>query len=195
MVFHWSLNDSKSYQVSRTFLSIQADISNALFSTSSLISNSSSPFTNSLEIAPSAQITSDITGSFMVRIFFSYFARSKYLSLFWLFLKFHSVVCWDSKVHYSASSLFLLLQGLVYPRLGDTFVSVCISKSQNVRLIFQEVFWVVLIPLVRKVKFKYLAQLPVDHHAHPVVSSLIFILRLFISLSYHVIACFVSITT
>ena len=59
--------------------------------------------------------------------------------------------------------LYLLtyLQGLVVRlRLRDLFVFV----------ILQDRFYVVHIPLVRAVKFKFLAQLPVDNLAHPVVS-------------------------
>ena len=40
-------------------------------------------------------------------------------------------------------------------------------------LILQDRFWVVHIPFVRIVKFEFLAHLPVDYLAHPVVSSLI----------------------
>ena len=47
MVFHWTLIDSKSLQISRTLLSILADLSNAvvwMVSARPLISNSSSSF-------------------------------------------------------------------------------------------------------------------------------------------------------
>ena len=49
MVFLWSLRDSKSSQLSRNLLSILADINNAVVmmtSTRSLISNTTSPYTN-----------------------------------------------------------------------------------------------------------------------------------------------------
>ena len=36
--------------------------------------------------------------------------------------------------------------------------------------IFQDSYWVVHVTFVRMVKFRFLAQLPVNHHAHPVVS-------------------------
>ena len=52
MLSHWSLSDNKSSQVSRT-LNTLADLNNAvvwMVSTRSLISKSSSPFTNILVI-------------------------------------------------------------------------------------------------------------------------------------------------
>ena len=53
MVFHWSLSDSKSSQVSWTSLSILADLNNAvvlIVSICPLITSSSSQFTNPLGI-------------------------------------------------------------------------------------------------------------------------------------------------
>ena len=44
-----------------------------------------------------------------------------------------------------------------------------------VRLIVQDRFLVVPIPFVRMIQFKFLAQFPVDHLPHRVVSSLILI--------------------
>ena len=60
MVFHWSLSDSKSPQVSRTRLSILTVLSNAvvwIVSTRPLTSKSSRPFNNPLVTVPSAPIT------------------------------------------------------------------------------------------------------------------------------------------
>ena len=70
IVFHWSLSDSKSPQVSGPLLSILANLNNAgvgMVSTS-LISNSASPFTNLSEIVPSALITIGITVTFIFHI-------------------------------------------------------------------------------------------------------------------------------
>ena len=53
MVFHWSLKDSKSPQISRTLVSIMADINNAVVwmcSIHPVISNSFSPSTNPFQV-------------------------------------------------------------------------------------------------------------------------------------------------
>ena len=74
-----------SPQVSRTFLSIQANLSDDvvwIVSTCHLISKLSSPFSNPFEIVPSATTTISITVSFIFHSFFSSRDRSRYLSLF-----------------------------------------------------------------------------------------------------------------
>ena len=85
MVFHWSLSDSKSPQVSRTLLSILAVLSTVIVwmvSTRPLISKSSSPFNNPLVTVPKAPITIGIIVTFMFHSFFNSLARSRYLSFF-----------------------------------------------------------------------------------------------------------------
>ena len=86
MGFHRSLRDSKSPQVSRTLLSILADLNNAfiwMVSTCPLISESTNLCTNPLTIIPGVPITIGITVTFM---FFSSLAKSRYLiSLFHFF--------------------------------------------------------------------------------------------------------------
>ena len=91
MVSHRSLSDSKSLQVSQALLSILTDLNSAvvwIVSTRPLISNSSSPCTNPLVTVPSLPITIAITVTFMFHSFFSFLARSKYLSLFYLSFNF-----------------------------------------------------------------------------------------------------------
>ena len=69
MVFHWSLSDSKSPQVSRTLLSILADLNNAvvwIVSICPLISKSFSRSTNSLVTVQNTPITISITVTFML---------------------------------------------------------------------------------------------------------------------------------
>ena len=85
MVFHWSLSDSKSPQVSRTRLRILAVLSNAvvwIVSTRLPTSKSSRPFNNHLVIVPNAPITIGTIVTFMSHSFFNSLARSRYLSFF-----------------------------------------------------------------------------------------------------------------
>ena len=88
MVFQWSLNDSKSSQVSRTLPSILADLNNAIVWIVSTNPKSSSPITKLLGIFPSVSITIGITVTFMFHSFISSLTRSKYLSFFSLSLIF-----------------------------------------------------------------------------------------------------------
>ena len=92
MVFHWSLSDSKSPQVSRTRLSILAVLSNAvvwIVSTRPPISKSSRPFNNPLVTVPKAPITIGTIVTFMFHsFFFISLARSRYLSFFSRFFRF-----------------------------------------------------------------------------------------------------------
>ena len=85
------MSERKSPQVSRTFLSILADLNNALVwmvSTRPLISKSSSACTNPLVTVPSVPITTGSTVTFMFHGFFSSLTRSRYLSLFLLSFSF-----------------------------------------------------------------------------------------------------------
>ena len=81
MVFHWSLSDSKSPQVSKTRLSILAVLSNTvvwIVSTHPPISKSSRPFNNPLVTVPNAPITIGTIVNFMFHGFFIFLARSRY---------------------------------------------------------------------------------------------------------------------
>ena len=74
MVFHWSLSDSMSPQVSRTFLSILAVLNIAavwMVSAHPRTSGSSSPFNYPLVTVPKAPITLAIIVPFMFHSFFS----------------------------------------------------------------------------------------------------------------------------
>ena len=131
MVFHWSLSDSKSPQVSRTLLSILAVFNNAvvwMVSTHPPTSKSSRPFNYPLVTVPKAPITIGTIVTFMFHIFFNSLARSRYLSFFSHF-SVYSVICQDGKVDNFANSFFFfrwLLSGLVFwPRLGDP----CVCQS------------------------------------------------------------------
>ena len=92
MVFHWSLSDSKSPQVSRTLLSILAVLNNAvvwMVSTRPPTSKSSSPISNPLVTVLNAPITIGIIVTCMFHSFFSSLARSRYLSFFYYYYYFY----------------------------------------------------------------------------------------------------------
>ena len=96
MVFHWSLSDSKSPQVSRTLLSILTVLSNAVIwivSSRQPTSKSSRPFNNPLVIVPKAPITIGTIVTFMFHSFFNSLARSRYISFFSHFL---SIILWSA---------------------------------------------------------------------------------------------------
>ena len=110
MVFHWSLSDSKSPQVSRTLLGILAVLNNVvvwMVSTSPSTSKSSSPFCNPLVTVPNAPITIGIIVTCMFHSFFQFSSKVEVLILLFTFFQFYSVVSRDSKVDYFASSLFV----------------------------------------------------------------------------------------
>ena len=91
MVFLWSLNDSKSPQVSRTHLSILVILNSVvvwMVFTRPLISKFSSPFNNSLVTVPKVPITISITVTFMFHCFFNSLAMSWYISFFSLSFNF-----------------------------------------------------------------------------------------------------------
>ena len=129
MVFHWSLSDSKSPQVSRTRLSILAVLSNAVIwivSTRPPTSKSSRPFNNPLVIVPNAPIIIGTIVTFMFHSFFNSLARSRYLSFFSLSFRF---ILWSAGTAKSTilQILFLLLiimrSGLLAGTLLEFFTS------------------------------------------------------------------------
>ena len=99
MVFHWSLSDCKSPQVSRTLLSILAVFNNAVIwmvSTRPPTFKSSRPFNNPLVTVPKAPITIGTIVTFMFHSFFNSPARSRYLLLLLSLLLFHKPAHWPS---------------------------------------------------------------------------------------------------
>ena len=183
MVFHWWLSDSKSPHVSRTLLSILAVFNNAvvwMVSTRPLTSNSSRPFNNPLVTVPKALITIGIIVTFIFHSFFNSLARSRYLSLF---SHSFSFILWSAGTVKSIilQIFFFLLIIIRSGLLAEIRWSVCISKShRTVCVIFLDRCWVVHIPFVGMVKFKFLAHFPVDHLSLPVMSSLVLLLCQFI---------------
>ena len=111
MVFHRSLSDSKSPQVSWTRLRILAVLSNAVIwivSTGLSTSKSTRPFNNPLVIVPKAPITIGTIVTFMFHSFFNSLARSRYLSLFSHYVRF---ILWSTRTAKSTilQILFFLL--------------------------------------------------------------------------------------
>ena len=100
MVFHWSLRDRESPQVSRSLLSILVDLNNDVFwmvSSYPLIYKPSSPFSNPLRIAPSAPNTIGIIVTFVFQSFFLFSSKVKVLICLFAFFQFYSVVCRNTK--------------------------------------------------------------------------------------------------
>ena len=152
MVSHWSFSACESLQVSRTRLTILADVHNAgvcMVCICPLISNSSNPFTNPLGIVPSTPTTIGITVTFMFHSFFSSLARCRYLSLFSLSFIFAlwSAGTAKSTIRSTHFIFFLLSLGLViWPIFDDPFASqnpweVCASHSPGQILGFAYPFW------------------------------------------------------
>ena len=175
MVFHWSLSDSKSPQVSRTRLRILAVLNNAvvwIVSTCPPTSKSSRPFNNPLVIVSKAPIT---IGTFMFYSFFNSLARLRYLSFFSLSFRF---ILWSAGTAKSTTLQILFFLLIIIIRSGllaRIRWSICMLK-EFMRVIFQDRCWVVHIPYVSMVKFNFLAHLPVDHLADSVASHLILLL-------------------
>ena len=134
MVFHWSLSDSKSPQVSRILLSILVVLNNAvvwMVYNRPPTSKSSGTFSNPLVTVPKAPITSGIIVTCMFDSFFQFPSKVEVLILLFTFFQFYSVVSRDSKVDNFASFLFFLLllllimwRGMLYERESEGEVNI-----------------------------------------------------------------------
>ena len=145
-----------------------------MVSTRPPFSKSSRPFNNPLVTVPKAPITIGIIVSFMFHSFFNYLARSRYLSLF---SHSFSFILWTAKSTILHIFFFLLFIIMRSSHLTEIRWSVCILMShRSLCVSFSRRWLVVHIPFVGMVKFKFLAHFPVDHLAHPVVSSLVLLL-------------------
>ena len=157
-----------------------------------LIFKSSSPFINPLVTVQRAAITIGITVTFMFHSFLNSLARSWYFAFF--SLSFNSTL-WSAK-SIILPVLFFSLIIIRSVHLVKIRWFICMSKSHmSLCLILQDRLWFVHIPFVRMVKFKFLAQFPVDDISHPVVSSPILFLYKFTSFSDYMTGLFLSITT
>ena len=133
MVFHWSLSDSKSSQVSRTRLRILAVLSNAvvwIVSTCPPTSKSSRPFNNPLVIVPKAPITIGTIVTFIFHSFFNSLAKSRYLSFFSHSFRF---ILWSAGTAKSTilQILFFLFIIIRSGLLAGIRWSVCMLKSHR----------------------------------------------------------------
>ena len=134
MVFHWSLSDSKSPQVSKTLLSILAILNSAvvwMVSTCPPASKSSSPFNNPLVTVLIASITNGTIVTFMFYSFFNSLARSRYLSFF---SHSFSFILWSAGTAKSTIFQILFFFLVIIIRSGllaEIRWSVCMSKSHR----------------------------------------------------------------
>ena len=141
MVFHWSLSDSKSLQVSRTLLCILAVLNDAIVwmvSTRLPASKSSRPFYNPLVTVPKSQITIGIFVTFMYIVFwvfFNFLASWRYLSFFSHYFSFilRSARTAKSSILQILFLLLLLLLLIIIRSglLAEIRWSVCMTKSQR----------------------------------------------------------------
>ena len=92
-----------------------------------LISKSSTDCTNPLVIVPRALTMIGITVIFRFHSFFHFPGKVQLFILLLAFFRFYNLVSWDSKVHYSANSLFSL-SIIRFGRLAKIRWSVCFSK-------------------------------------------------------------------
>ena len=138
VVFHWSFSDSKSLQVSRTLLSILADLINAvvrIVSTFSLISKSSSPYKNHLVTVPRVSTTIGYN-HFHVPFIFQLPSKSRYLSFFSHSFNFTLWSTGTRKVHNPACFLLIIIRPGLLARIRwfvwmlKSQKSLCVSFSR-----------------------------------------------------------------
>ena len=149
MIFYWSLSDSTSPQVHKTFLCILADLNKVIawmVSIRSVIFTSSSTFSNLLVTVQRTSISIGIIVTFMIHCFF--FSQGSGINLYFHFPS--NLICGkpvqQSPHIYKFSFLLIIIRSA---RLAVLRCPVCISKCHRsfVRLIFQERRLVVQIPL------------------------------------------------
>ena len=180
MIPHWSLSDRNSPRVSRTLLSILAVLNKASFGGFPLVVSLFAgppvlvPILNWLYREHHLQLLSQ-----SLSVFKNSLARSRYLSFFPLSFSF---TLWSAETAKSSTwqVLFFFLFFYYYnvwPSGRDKAIRLYLRIPEKfVRLIFQDRFWVMHLPFVPMMKSKFLAQFPVDHLSHPVVSSFILFL-------------------
>ena len=149
MVFHWSVSDSKSPQVSRTRLSILAVLINAvvwIVSTRPPTSKSSRPFNYPLVTVPNAPITIGTIVTFMFHSFFNSLARSRYLSFFSFSFRF---ILWSAgTANYHFYYYYYTPVRVFQTRVSGWFLKVVRVTTSLLKFpgLFS-VFWLILIML------------------------------------------------
>ena len=165
MVFHWGFSDSKSSQVSMTLLSILVVFNNVvvwILSNRPPTSESSSPFNNPLVTVPKAPITFGIIDIYMFQSFVNSLARLRYFSFFSRSFRF---ILWSAGI--AKSTILQVLHFFVhYDKVSsfrrDQVIRLSVKVlSEFMCVIFKNRCWVVYIPFVAMVKFKFLAHFPV----------------------------------
>ena len=136
MVFHWSLSDNKSPQVSRNILSILADLDNAVvWMVSTRPPVSKTLFTHPSVTVPRAPIVIGLIVTFMFHNFFNSLARSRGLSFFLSSFNFTLWSAGTTKFTFLKVLFCFLLILIRSDRLAEINRSLCIPKSQKVILI------------------------------------------------------------
>ena len=157
MVFHWSLSDSKSPQVSRVLLRMMVDLNNAIVwmvSTLPVISKSFSLCNNPLGTVLWVPITIGMIVSFIFHIFFNSLGRSRYLSSFFsLSFNFNLWLVGTVKSTIRQVLFFCVDYYRVWSSGRDLVIRFFVKILEEfLCLIFKDIFCVVLIPFVRMVK-------------------------------------------
>ena len=130
MVLHLSLSDRKSTQVSRTLLSTQADLYNAVVWTVSTLPLISKSLYQSFSGCTKCTYYNWYHRQFHIPEIFQFPSKIQIFILLLASFQFFSVVSWDGKVYNPASSLFLLIITRSV-HLAEIRWSVCILKSQR----------------------------------------------------------------
>ena len=157
MVSHWSLSDSKSPQVSRSLLSILADLYNRRYLHVLRFQTLPALVTKPRRIFPSAPITIGINVLF--HSFFGFLVRSKF-----------SLSGPLGRRSPQNNRFFLLTITREWSSGRDKVICLHVKFSQNLmHLFFQDRFGVVHLLFIQRVKFQFLAQFPVNHLPHTVL--------------------------
>ena len=134
-VFHWSVSGRISLHISWILLSILIDLNNYVIwivSPHSFTSKYYSPSSNPWLTVPRAPIIISITVTFMFHcLFFQFPGKVDALNLIFVFFRFYSVFNRESKVHNSASFLFLVVFITTSFRLTEIRWFICFSKPQR----------------------------------------------------------------